>query len=50
MKATFEQTSRAKKKELQKKYKSDREKSKDVLNYLGPWAGYGEQLENGALT
>lgn len=32
-------------------YKSMREeKGNDIQSYRGPWAGYGENLYNGALT
>lgn len=27
-----------------------REASNDITNYKSPWSGYGENLENGALT
>lgn len=31
-------------------YNSQREKSTNVLDYKGPWAGYGEKLENITIT
>jgi hypothetical protein len=35
---------------MTKLYKSQREEEKSVLAYQGPWAGYGENMENGAIT
>lgn len=35
---------------MSKQFKSQREKPSGEFGYLGPWAGYGEKLENGAIT
>ena len=39
-----------KKKIMTKLYKQQRDKGEGDLDYLGPWAGYGENLQNGGLT